>query len=244
MSTNLSKIRRDELIRGIKDIRNRILFSESDPNREALLELLTNLETELRGKKYGLVFEEHEEKIDTILKTHIPVLTEVKDLFIDNRGQMNFLIEGDNLAALQILEKTHRGKIDLIYIDPPYNTGNKDFIYDDIYVNKDDSYRHSKWLSFMFKRLILCKKLLSENGFICISIDDNESSQLKMLCDSIFGEENYQKTDYIQVRYPNKTLKEGMSYHKEIEQVLIYGRINLSKPYLKTSDYTYDKFVY
>ena len=78
------------------------------------------------------MFEEHREEIDEVLDTHTPVLTEGKDLFIDNGGQMNFLIEGDNLASLKLLEKTHKGKIDLIYIDPPYNTGNKDFIYSDI----------------------------------------------------------------------------------------------------------------
>ena len=104
---------------------------------------------------------------------------------------MNFLIEGDNLAALQLLEKTHKGKIDLIYIDPPYNTGNKDFVYDDNFVDANDTFRHSKWLSFMQKRLEIAKRLLSENGVIFISIDDNEQSALKMLCDSVCGESNF-----------------------------------------------------
>ena len=76
----------------------------------------------------------------------------------------------------------------MIYIDPPYNTGNKDFIYNDAYVDKEDSYRHSKWLSFMNKRLQLAKNLLKDDGVIFISIDDNEFAQLKLLCDSIFGE--------------------------------------------------------
>ena len=83
---------------------------------------LSDLEKDVNGKKYGLVFEEHREEIDEVLDTHTPVLTEGKDLFIDNGGQMNFLIEGDNLASLKLLEKTHKGKIDLIYIDPPYNS--------------------------------------------------------------------------------------------------------------------------
>lgn len=103
------------------------------------------------AKKYGLVFEEHRESIDELLETHTPVLTEDESLFIGNGGQMNFLIEGDNLASLQLLEKTHKGKIDLIYIDPPYNTGNKDFVYDDSFVDTNDTFRHSKWLSFMEK---------------------------------------------------------------------------------------------
>ena len=102
----------------------------------------------------------------------------------------NYLIEGDNLHSLKILEKTHRGKIDVIYIDPPYNTGNRDFIYDDNYVDKNDGYRHSKWLSFINKRLQIAKKLLKDEGVVFISIDDNEQSHLKVLCDEIFGEKN------------------------------------------------------
>ncbi len=82
----------------------------------------------------------------------------------------------------------------MIYIDPPYNTGNKDFIYNDNYVDKEDSYRHSKWLSFMNKRLRLAKNLLTEEGSIFISIDDNEQANLKLLCDQIFGENNLLKT--------------------------------------------------
>ena len=117
------------------------------------------------------------------MDTHTPVLTENKDLFIDNGGQMNFLIEGDNLASLQLLEKTHKGKINLIYIDPPYNTGNQDFIYqdfiyDDKFVVNEDGFRHSKYVSFLKKRLEIMCKLLSPQGFICISIDDNEQPEV------------------------------------------------------------------
>jgi len=103
----------------------------------------------------------------------------------------HILIEGDNLHALTALSFTHEGQIDVIYIDPPYNTGNKDFKYNDSFVDKEDSYRHSKWLSFMAKRLKIAKQLLSEEGVIFISIDDNEQAQLKMLCDKVFNEENY-----------------------------------------------------
>ncbi len=103
---------------------------------------LSDLEKDVNGKKYGLVFEEHREEIDEVLDTHTPVLTEDKDLFIDNGGQMNFLIEGAESCFSKLLEKTHKGKIDLIYIDPPYNTGNKDFIYDDAFVDKNDTFSH------------------------------------------------------------------------------------------------------
>ncbi|AEI46562.1 site-specific DNA-methyltransferase [Runella slithyformis] len=110
----------------------------------------------------------------------------VKDCFPNHT-----LIEGDNLHALTALTFTHENKIDVIYIDPPYNTGNKDFKYNDSFVDREDSYRHSKWLSFMDKRLRIAKRLLSDKGVIFISIDDNEQAQLKLLCDEVFGENNF-----------------------------------------------------
>ena len=149
MSTNISKQKREDLLNKIKEIRSFISAAPQDENTGNLLSYLSDLEKDVNGKKYGLVFEEHREEIDEVLDTHTPVLTEDKDLFIDNGGQMNFLIEGDNLASLKLLEKTHKGKIDLIYIDPPYNTGNKDFIYDDAFVDKNDTFSHSKWTSFI-----------------------------------------------------------------------------------------------
>lgn len=244
MNTNISKERRNELINKVNKIKEFLSQNIDDENSKQLLKYIGEIEKEINGKKYGLIFEEHKESIEKCLEEHTPVLKEEKDLFINNGGKMNFLIEGDNMATLELLLKTHRGKIDMIYIDPPYNTGNKDFYYDDNYVEEDDEYRHSKWLSFMSKRLELCKNLLHEKGFIFISIDDKESSQLKILCDEIFGEMNYEKTDYIQVRYTEKTLKSDMKYHKQIEQVLVYRRSNKAQPHLKTQDYTYDKFMY
>ena len=111
----------------------------------------------------------------------------------ESRGGVpnHILIEGDNLHALTALTFTHKGKIDVIYIDPPYNTGNKDFKYNDSFVDREDTYRHSKWLSFMHKRLEIALHLLSTKGVIFISIDDNEQAQLKILCDEIFGEGNF-----------------------------------------------------
>lgn len=191
MSTNVSKQKREDLLAKIKAIRTYIATAPQDENTANLLAYLSELEKDVGAKKYGLVFEEHREEIDEVLATHTPVLTEDGSLFIDNGGQMNFLIEGDNLASLQLLEKTHKGKIDLIYIDPPYNTGSKDFIYDDTFVDKTDLFSHSKWLSFMKSRLKIAKNLLTERGAIFISIDDNEQAQLKVLCDEIFGVENF-----------------------------------------------------
>lgn len=188
---NVSKQKRDDLISKIKEIRKYISSAPQDENTENLLSYLSEIEKDIKGKKYGLVFEEHREGIDEVLENNTPVLTEDSELFIDNGGQMNFLIEGDNLATLKLLKKTHSGKIDLIYIDPPYNTGNKDFVYNDSFVIKEDTYCHSKWLSFMSERLKFAKKLLSINGTIFVSISDIEISNIKLLCDEIFGEEKF-----------------------------------------------------
>ena len=163
------------------------------------LEGLTNDEKSqiigfIKTKTYGLVWEDSTEKCWEQLKEYIPVLLENKERAIisDNPEATNhILIEGDNLLALTNLCATHQGKIDVIYIDPPYNTGNKDFVYNDSYVDSEDAFRHSKWLSFMSKRLRIAKRLLSDRGVIFISIDDNEQAQLKILCDEIFGDNNF-----------------------------------------------------
>lgn len=191
MTTNISKEKREILISKIKEIKQFIASSPQDENTSTLLSYIADIEKDIKGKKYGLVFEEHKEKIDEMLENHTPVLSEEKELFIDNGGQMNFLLEGDNLASLQLLEKTHKGTIDIIYIDPPYNTGNKDFIYDDNYIGNDDSYQHSKWLSFMEKRILIAKRLLTKKGLIFISIDESELANLICLCNEIFNEDNF-----------------------------------------------------
>lgn len=191
MSTNISKQKREDLLNKIKEIRDFISAASQDENTGNLLAYLSDLEKDVNGKKYGLVFEEHREEIDNVLDTHTPVLTEKKDLFIDNGGQMNFLIEGDNLASLKLLEKTHKGKIDLIYIDPPYNTLKEGFTYSDVLVDKNDTFRHSKWLSFMKQRMTMAHNLLCKNGVVFISLDDNEVATLHLLCDEIFGYQNF-----------------------------------------------------
>lgn len=158
---------------------------------EQEVEKLTNeIERLKKCKKYGLVWEEHEEELDK--KNVIPLLVKDESLSLHEIPDkpMNYLIEGDNYHALKALQHTHRGRIDVIYIDPPYNTGNE-FVYNDKYVDKEDSFRHSKWLSFMNKRLKLARELMSDEGVIFISIDDNEQAQLKLLCDEIFGERNF-----------------------------------------------------
>lgn len=166
----------------------------TDDERSALLELLRETKT------YGLVWEDKTEAVEERLRNELPVLVEVKEKaivsgggkhLIDSNLPNHIIIEGDNLEALTTLAYTHAGKIDVIYIDPPYNTGNKDFVYNDSYVDSEDNYRHSKWLSFMSRRLRIAKKLLSDRGVIFISIDENEVAPLRILGDEIFLSKNF-----------------------------------------------------
>lgn len=161
-------------------------------SREQLLEKIRQLEK----LRYGLVWEEKLEDVAEQCEQQLPVLCEEtsKEISLDENKPTNILIEGDNYNSLYTLNFTHKRKIDVIYIDPPYNTGNKDFKYNDHFVDREDSFRHSKWLSFMNKRLQLAKNLLKDTGVIFISIDDNEVSQLRMICDRIFNESNFVAT--------------------------------------------------
>lgn len=182
---NLSQQRRQRMLDFLQKVR------EKNKDDDDALVAIGEIENEITEKKYGLVWEEHSEEVEERMVEEVPVFTEVhdKEIALTDDGY-NFLLEGDNLHSLHLLEKTHKEKIDVIYIDPPYNTGN-DFVYDDNFVKEEDSFRHSKWLSFMERRLRIAKTLLSENGVIFISINDIEHSQLKMLCDEVFGAENF-----------------------------------------------------
>lgn len=166
----------------------------SENQVDELLNKIQQLEKENKKlksrKKYGLVWDEKKEPEQIVLecKEKIPVLTEIKERKIieGNRKPTNILIEGDNYHALQVLNYTHRGKIDVIYIDPPYNTGNDTWKYNNKYLDEDDPFIHSKWISFMDKRLKLAKNLLSDDGVICVTIDNYEIHNLRHLMEEIF----------------------------------------------------------
>lgn len=235
---NLSKQRRDDLVKKLGAIRGFLEKSASgDTNVVRLLQFAAELEKEVRTKKYGLVFEEHKERVDVELEHNLPVLTENKKRFIDNGGDVNVLIEGDNLAALKLLEKTHRGKIDLIYIDPPYNTGNKDFMYNDNCVDANDSFRHSKWLSFMKNRLEICRNVLSKQGVIFISINDCELAPLRILCDEVFDESNFiGQLTWESTTQPINAGKAKYELQKKVESILCFAKSKAHKPLFLLSE--------
>lgn len=207
----------------------------TNEEKASLVELLRS------QKKYGLVWEDKPEEIETRLVDELPVLTEVPERAIVSESPdapNHILIEGDNLEALTALAYTHEGKIDVIYIDPPYNTGNKDFVYNDSFVDKEDGYRHSKWLSFMNKRLQIAKSLLSSGGVIFISIDDNEQAQLKLLCDEIFGGNNFKSNSII---VNNRGGRDYGGIALQHDYILIYsnnkGELNLINDHDKKFQY-------
>ncbi|HYL72536.1 MAG TPA: site-specific DNA-methyltransferase [Candidatus Acidoferrum sp.] len=188
-------------------------------------ELIREIKKLEKRKKYGLIWDEERTKeiFEEELQKKLPVLNEIKSnqILTNPKQPINILIEGDNYHALSVLNYTHKGKIDVIYIDPPYNTG-KEFTYNDKIVDAEDSYKHSKWLSFMQKRLELAKKLLSKKGVIFISIDDNEQAQLKLLCNEIFNEENFVANIVWQKKFsPQNDAKYFSDMH---DFILVYAR--------------------
>lgn len=218
MSTNLSKKRREKLLEALK------IMKEQYKDDLNMLNTIIDIENALTEKKYGLVFEEHEENVDVQLKTKIPVFIEdkSKEIKTDGINKINFLLEGDNLHSLKLLEKTHKKSIDIIYIDPPYNRGKNDFVYDDCFVGVDDGYKHSKWLSFMEKRLKIARNLLCKKGVIFISIDDREQANLKLLCDEIFNSDNFIGCIPRRTKSSGKTTNKISQNH---DYILIYGKL-------------------
>lgn len=214
---NLSQKRRLRMLSFLNDLK------EKNKDDDKTLMAINEIENALNEKKYGLVWEQHEEAVDVKMRTHIPVFTEdaSKKITCDTGGVYNFLLEGDNLHSLRLLEKTHKSRIDVIYIDPPYNTKNKDFIYNDCKIGDDDGFRHSKWISFMAERLRIAQKLLSDSGVIFISIDDNEQAALKLLCDEIFGEESF----VAHIPWRKRTAKSDVPFgiSQDCESILCYA---------------------
>lgn len=165
------------------------------------------------------------------------ILIEDKSKSYGDPDTENMLIHGDNLLALKALERDYAGKIKCVYIDPPYNTGSAFEYY-------DDNLEHSIWLGMMRERLMLLHKLLGDDGFLCCHIDDSEGAYLKVLLDEIFGRQNYLTTIYVRVRYPEKTLKQDMAFHKEIEHIHVYRKSSSAQPMLEKISSGFEKFTY
>ena len=215
-----------EFIKKLKDEKTNDL-NKVFPKKEDLIDLLEELKN---TKEYGLVWDKERELEDVVVECEnkTPYLKYVKEKSVKEKGnsQNNILIEGDNYASLLALNQTHRGKVDVVYIDPPYNTGARDWKYNNDFVLKEDNYKHSKWLSMMEKRLLLAKDLLSEKGFICLAIDHYELFYLGCLCDSIFGEEN--RCGVVTVVHHPASRTNETYFATNNEFILVYAKGELS----------------
>lgn len=189
-------------------------------------ELIKEIKKLEKRRKYGLIWDEDKVKevFEEEVQKKLPVLKDITKNGIEDKSEPNnVVIEGDNYHALAVLNYTHSRNIDVIYIDPPYNTGNDStFRYNDRIIDKEDSYRHSKWISFMHKRLRLARRLLAKKGVIFISIDDNEVAQLRLLCNEIFDERNFIATIVWQRKYVSAN--DAKTISTTHEYLLVYAR--------------------
>ena len=226
----------DELHRKIKELEGEVAYLNAQLKQD---------------NRFGLHWIDVPEAFEAGGENAIPILEEVPELSIttDDGKPTHILIEGDNYHALTCLNYTHQGKVDVIYIDPPYNTGSDGFTYKDkrfldkypdgTQLPKNHPLRHSSWLSFMDKRMKLACSLLKEDGVIYISINEEEYANLKLLCDSVFGYSNYITTITIKVRHENRILKGDKPMHETTELLLMYrksDKFNISKRIVDNSD--------
>lgn len=215
----------------LRYLNNKINSLPKDDAHLHEIKMLSLIRKALTRRRYGLVWEPHTENVDLQMRNNIPVFDEIPkyEIHTSQNKHYNFLIEGDNLHTLHLLHKSNADSIDVIYIDPPYNTGSKDFIYNDHYVDNDDQYKHSKWLSFMNRRLKIARTLLKPSGVILISIDAHEVSQLKLLMDQIFGEDHLAAEFHVEtsaVAGPRRAAAMKGSVVKQAEFVLAYTKDN------------------
>ena len=219
---NLTKLKRDEMLSFIEKLRSQHTDIDS-------LKSLSDLEKYIKERKLGLVFEKHTENVDEMLLENIPVLSREEDkvLMKNSSKKWNFLIEADNLHALHILRKTHKGKVDCIYIDPPYNTGAHDWKYNNDYVDADDDYRHSKWLSMMKERLDIASELLNPKGSVLIcTIDDKEYLHLGCLLEEIFPNDKITMISSV-INPAGKAKKGGVDFSR-IDEYVFFVQIGVS----------------
>ncbi|AKL43207.1 site-specific DNA-methyltransferase [Enterobacter asburiae] len=236
-------------------------FNEDSVDFEVLKQLLGE-NVDDKEERYGLNWHGKRQARQLALTPSRGTLRPCKDESVDWDNTKNLMIEGDNLEVLKLLQKSYAGKVKLIYIDPPYNTG-KDFVYPDnfqdnmknyleitgqtedgvrVSSNSETSGRyHTDWLNMMYPRIKLARNLLKEDGFIFLSIDDNEVNNLKLMCDDIFGQENFVANVIWQKKYSTKA--DSKNFSESHDYILCYKKSDQSKilglPRSKQQESTY-----
>ncbi|RIY41164.1 site-specific DNA-methyltransferase [Neopusillimonas maritima] len=227
-------------------------MTQPSPRKDKTAKLLARLDTltpqelkrylaqELTRKKLGLVWESDLIERDQALNSNLvfPALNEDASELNEQGVSGNLIIEGDNFDALRLLKTTHAGKIRVIYIDPPYNTGNKDWVYNDHYVKKDDRWKHSLWLEFMYQRLCLARDLLAQDGALLISINDENRSRLELLMDEVMPGRRLGSMVWRTRQGSNDTKQGHLSV--DHEHILIYANSDFSFKGFEKSYEMYD----
>jgi len=184
-------------------------------------ELVKIIEDRDRKPKFGLVWERDDIDFDRSFNEDFVALDATSELSCGMGPWSNLLIEGDNFDALRYLRMTHAGRVKCICIDPPYNTGNRDFIYNDRFVDKDDLYKHSKWLEFMYRRFLLARDLLTEDGVLLVCINDDNRAKLELLLDQAFP--GMKLGSFVWRCRQGSNADQGCFLSVDHEHVLVYG---------------------
>ncbi|WP_104761021.1 site-specific DNA-methyltransferase [Helicobacter cetorum] len=240
------EIKNNERLEALKQLLPEIFDKDNALNIEKLQSFCKNSEIAISDESYRLNFSGKNvaTKLANIKPSTIICADNKHNYLDENKESQNILIKGDNLEVLRHLKRAYAEKIKMIYIDPPYNTNNKDFVYNDskawdlesllkLGIEEKEANRvlewsnkgsnsHSAWLSFMYPRLFLARKLLKDDGVIFISIDDNEMAQLKLLCDEIFGEGNFVADFIRKTKSTTNDAKIGINYQHEF--LLCYAK--------------------
>ncbi len=203
-----------------------LLAQLGDLNEHQLRRLLVE---HLTKQKLGLYWESNAIERDAALNANLVfprLLADLSHLDEQQSPSRNLIIEGDNFDSLRLLQATHRGRIRVIYIDPPYNTGNKDWVYNDHYVGANDRWRHSQWLEFLYRRLTLARDLLTPDGVILVSINDENRARLELLMDEVFPGRRLGTMTWRTRQGSNADQQCFLSV--DHEHVLVYGNVGFS----------------
>jgi len=261
-SHDLAEDKRQGLLRLFPEIR-----TESGKLDFERLRLSLGETVDVGKERYGMNWPGKADCFKTIQQPSLATLRPCPDESVNFDATENLIIEGDNLEVLKLLQKSYLGKVKMIYIDPPYNTGN-DFIYPDNYSESLQTYLeytgqvdaegrkfstnteadgrfHSKWLNMMYPRLYLARNLLREDGAIFVSIDENEFSNLTAILNEVFGEENYLAALNIKLRHDDRILKGDKDFHEVVEYCVVYRKSGAYEQAKRVSDNTsIEEYVY
>ena len=175
--------------------------------------------------RFGLIWEANEIERDNAVNADFVALDLIPERCVGAAPWRNLIIEGDNFDALRYLRMAYAGQVKCILIDPPYNTGKKDFVYNDRFVDENDSWRFSTWIEFLYQRLVIARDLLREDGVLLCCINDDNRAKLELLLDKVMPG---MRIGSMAWRTRDSTSAKGRNFSDTHEHILIYGRAKFS----------------